>query len=112
MEFHLYIFLLHLCCIFVHKTSLCRGNIIHAKSVSVFFHLPEKKIQCFEGELPGRPFPLAVQESGFNLPTKKSALARAQTSPAWSPKNRSMKLEERFLGEQTLSKFWGLLPKW
>jgi len=34
------------------------------------------------------------EESGFNLPTKKSALARAQTSPAWSPKNRSMKLED------------------
>lgn len=34
------------------------------------------------------------EESGFNLPTKKSALPRAQTSPSWSPKNRSVKVED------------------
>lgn len=79
----------------------------NAKSVSFFFHF-RKRFQCFDwtANVPSR----CKKESGFNLPTKKSALARAQTSPAWSPKNRSMKLEEQT--GRANSRCFGVLPKW
>lgn len=93
-------------CIFVHKTSLCRGN-MKCQVCFVFFHF-RKRFQCFDwtANVPSR----CKKESGFNLPTKKSALARAQTSPAWSPKNRSMKLEEQT--GRANSRCFGVLPKW
>ena len=36
----------------------------------------------------------SLQESGFNLPTKKSGVQRVQTSPSFSPRKSAIKTED------------------